>query len=78
MQMQDRVFELLEGLTSIEEISEYDELASDLGLDSLGMINLLIAIEDTFQIELDESDMEPLALQTVYDIIQLVEKYLEE
>lgn len=72
------VFELLSELTSMEEISEYDELAGDLGMDSLGMITLLVAIEDTFQIELEESDMDPLALQTVDDIVQLLEKYLEE
>ncbi|MBS5724705.1 MAG: acyl carrier protein [Clostridiales bacterium] len=78
MELRERVFELLAELTSMEEISEYDELAGDLGLDSLGMITLLVAIEDTFQIELEESDMDPLALQTVDDIVQLLEKYLEE
>ena len=78
MELRERVFELLMELTSMEEISEYDELAGDLGLDSLGMITLLVAIEDTFQIELEESDMDPLALQTVDDIVQLLEKYLEE
>ena len=56
----------------------YDELTTDLGLDSLGMISLLVALEDTFHIELDESDMDPLALQTVADIVQLIEKYMEE
>ena len=55
MELRERVFELLAELTSMEEISEYDELAGDLGLDSLGMITLLVAIEDTFQIELEES-----------------------
>lgn len=78
MELRERVFELLMELTSMEEISEYDELAGDLGLDSLGMITLLVAIEDTFHIELEESDMDPLALQTVDDIVQLLEKYLEE
>lgn len=77
MELQGRVFELLAELTAIEEISEYDELAGDLGLDSLGMITLLVAIEDTFQIELEESDMDPLVLQTVDDIIKLLGKYLE-
>ncbi len=76
MELQKRVFELLEEITQVEKISVYDELAADLGLDSLGMITLLVALEDTFHIELDESDMDPLALQTVDDIVQLVEKYL--
>ena len=76
MELQKRVFELLEEITQMEKISVYDELAADLGLDSLGMITLLVALEDTFHIELDESDMDPLALQTVDDIVQLADKYL--
>ncbi len=78
MEIQERVFELLEEITMVGEVSVYDELTTDLGLDSLGMISLLVALEDTFHIELDESDMDPLALQTVADIVQLIEKYMEE
>ncbi len=78
MDRKERVFELLEELTSVEEISAFDELAGDLGIDSLGMITLLVSIEDTFQIELEESDMDPMALQTVDDIVQLLGKYLGE
>ncbi len=77
MELQKRVFEILEEITMVEKISVYDELAADLGLDSLGMITLLVALEDNLHIELDESDMDPLALQTVEDIVQLAEKYLE-
>lgn len=76
MPIKERVFELLEGMTAMEEISVYDELAGDLGLDSLGLITLLVAIEDAFQIELDESDLDPFALQTVDDIVRLAEKYM--
>lgn len=76
MPIKEQVFELLEGLTAVEEISVYDELAGDLGMDSLGLITLLVAVEDTFQIELDESDLDPFALQTVDDIVRLAEKYV--
>ncbi len=78
MPIKERVFELLEGLTAVEEISVYDELAGDLGLDSLGLVTLLVAVEDTFQIELDESELDPFALQTVDDIVRLAEKYMKE
>lgn len=74
MPIKEQVFELLEGLTAMEEISVYDELAGDLGLDSLGLVTLLVALEDAFQIELDESDLDPFALQTVDDIVRLAEK----
>ena len=35
-------------------------------------------IEDVFEIELEESDMNPFALITVEDIIALVAKYKHE
>lgn len=55
-----------------------NNLADDLGMDSLGMIILLTMIEDSFGIELDESDMNPFALRTVQDVIDLVAKYCRD
>ena len=48
----------------------------DLALDSLRMVMLLVTLEDTFEIELDESDMNPFALVTVQDVVELAEKYV--
>lgn len=45
-------------------------------LDSLLMVTLLIEIEETFNIQLDESDMNPLELTTVKSVIDLVNKYI--
>ena len=39
------------------------------------MVMLLVMIEDVFEIELDESDMNPFKLRTVNDVINLVSKY---
>ena len=61
--------------TEVKEKSNL--LQNDLGMDSLGLIMLLTMIEDTFEIELDESDMNPFALQTVQDVIDLVTKYAD-
>ena len=61
--------------TNVKENS--NSLQNDLGMDSLGLIMLLTMIEDTFEIELDESDMNPFALQTVQDVIDLVTKYTD-
>ena len=61
--------------TNVKENSNL--LQNDLGMDSLGLIMLLTMIEDTFEIELDESDMNPFALQTVQDVIDLVTKYTD-
>ena len=51
---------------------------NDLSMDSLRMVMLLLMIEEVFAIELDESDMNPFALITVQDVIDLVSKYKGE
>lgn len=51
-------------------------LTGNLSMDSLRMVMLLVTLEDTFEIELDESDMNPFSLITVQDVINLVMKYV--
>ena len=70
-----KVVEILEDLclTSIDDTSK--TLIGDLAMDSLRMVMLLVMIEDVFEIELDESDMNPFKLRTVNDVINLVSKY---
>lgn len=75
MTTKEKIFEILFELSGIETIEEENELQSNLGLDSLNMVMLLMAIEDEFGIELDESDMNPFDLITVEDVINLTEKY---
>lgn len=73
--IKSRIYELLQELTGTDvSISENMEL-QELSIDSLRMALLLIEIEKRFDIELDESDMNPLALKTVDDIIKLAGKY---
>ncbi len=77
MNISEKVIEILKELSGKEIIREDDKLQDDIGLDSLGMVTLLVEIEDTFLIELDESDMNPYDLSCVLDVIKLVEKYSE-
>ena len=74
-ELENKVIELLEelSLTEITEISA--TLLDDLGFDSLRLVMILVSIEETFDIQLDESDMDPFALLTVADVIELVRKY---
>ena len=60
-----------------ENITLATELRDDLGLDSLQMVNLLIALEEVFQIELEETDIDPSSLRTVKDVISLTKKYTQ-
>ena len=75
-EVEKQVAEVLEELclTKIEDTSK--TLLGDLAMDSLRMVMLLVTLEDTFEIELDESDMNPFALITVQDVIELVKKYV--
>lgn len=58
--------------------AESDLLQKDLGFDSLGMVGLLLGLEDTFGFELKESDMNPFDLRSVSDVIDLVLRYRGE
>lgn len=60
-----------------ENITPTSELRDDLGLDSLQMVILLIALEDIFEIELKEADIDPALLVTVEDVISLTKKYTQ-
>lgn len=71
-----QVFEIIEELC-LSPITDADQtLLGDLSLDSLRMVMLLVTLEDNFEIELDESDMNPFVLITVNDVVDLVMKYV--
>ena len=53
------------------------DLGEDLGFDSLSLVELIVDLESRFDIEIDESDLEPKRLKTVGQIYKLVDKYLE-
>ena len=72
-----RVEEIIKKLSGAEVICESDELQGDLHMDSLALVTLLIDIEEQFDIELKESDMNPFDLTTVRDVAELVRKYTD-
>lgn len=60
-----------------ENIKPEFRLHDDLGLDSLRMVELMVELEEQFNIVIDETDLDPAELQTVDQIYALVEKYSE-
>lgn len=76
MEIIDKVKVILSELSGIETVCLEHELQSDLGLDSLQMVTLLMMLEETFQIVLDESDMNPFDLIKACHVVDLVKKYL--
>lgn len=75
MNIEEKVKEILSNLSGEETIENYSTLQADLALDSLMMVTMLVEIEEAFEIELDEADMNPFDLITVQSIIDMVAKY---
>ena len=74
--IEKEVIALLEDLCLSKITDTSQTLAEDLAMDSLRLVMLLVMIEETFDIELDESDMNPFVLITVADVAELVAKYI--
>ena len=66
MEIFDKVKNILSELSGMETICLEHELQNDLSLDSLGMVTLLIMLEENFQFVLDESDINPFDLIEEY------------
>lgn len=71
--------------TVISEVVFWEEalepdicLKSDLGFDSLGVVELIVKLEEVLNIQFEESDLDPQEIVTVRDIYELVERYVEE
>lgn len=74
--MENKVINILSELSGLENITTDMSLQGDLNFDSLMMVTLLLEIEDSLEIELNESDMNPFDLQTVEDVIKLANNYI--
>lgn len=55
------------------EITESTNIRTDLNLNSLELVNLAVAIEDEFEVEIP--DREALGIETVGDVIALIQRY---
>ena len=58
-------------------ISEETSLV-ELGIDSLMTVELVLGLEDAFNIQFNDSDLEMENLRNVRDIVNLVNKYIEQ
>lgn len=76
MDEKEKVIMILRDLSGYNDVTKESSLIDELGFDSLGMVALLIEIEDAFGIELEESDMNPFDLVRVSDVIDLTLKYI--
>lgn len=57
-------------------LTEETNIRSELGLNSLELINIAVAIEDEFDLEIP--DREVGNIETLGDAIKVIEKYMED
>lgn len=77
--MSAKIIELISGVLKCDMsvIGEEDNLV-DLGMDSLKAIELVVGLEEKFDIMIDEEDLLIENLSTVSDIQELVVRCMEE
>ena len=57
-----------------EQVTEESDIIDDLGADSLDIVDLVMTLEEEFDTEIPDEDIE--ALRTVGDIVKYVEEHL--
>ena len=74
MAVADKVIELISKQLNkpAEEIAENKEIVKDLGADSLDVVEMLMSLEEEFEISVPEEDA--VNIKTVGDIIKLIEQ----
>ena len=70
--VEEIVFGVLEPSISRSQITAEAKLADDLGADSLDVVEMLMACEEEFNLDISDKDMENIA--TVQDIVDYIHK----
>ena len=59
-----------------KDIKPESSFIDDLGADSLGLVELVLAFEEAFQIDIPDEDTEKI--RTVHDAIEYIEKHAKK
>ncbi len=70
--MYDKVVSILKSVVDIGDVTPDSKLIADLGLNSFDIINIIVAFEDEFDIEIPEKDIKKLV--TLKDAADYLEK----
>jgi len=70
-----RVINVIGELAVMNDCIKIEDDLRELGFDSLKMAEVIIAIEDEFDICFEDSALNPKFFKTVNDLIKLVETY---
>lgn len=72
----EKINQMMKLIVPIDHFSKNMSLQNDLGIDSLLLVNVLVQLEEIFDITIDISDLNPKALITMEDLYTLAEKYV--
>jgi len=74
--MEEKIITVIRDLCPIEDDIEPDRnLKEDLGIDSLRLVELLVALEEEFAIEFELTDLNAENFNIVSDLYDLVSRY---
>ena len=73
--MLEKVIEVICRYVDIDpaKLNEHTNIRSELGLNSLELVNIAVAIEDEFDVEIP--DREVMNIETLADAVRIIEKY---
>jgi len=76
--MLDRIIEIINEQLNIDDavITEETSFKDDLGVDSLDLLELVMAFEEEYNIELNPEELE--GIQTVGDVMEYIKKYTDQ
>lgn len=67
----DKVKEVIKEEFDVEDVTMDTVIREDLGADSIGLVELVMALEDEFDVEIDDSKLDEIV--TVSDIVSYIE-----
>ena len=75
--MLEKLIELICRYVDIDpaSLNENTNIRSELGLNSLELVNIAVAIEDEFEVEIP--DREVMNIETLADAVKIIEKYMD-
>lgn len=76
--MLEKIIDIIRDQLNIDdvEITEETSFKDDLGVDSLDLLELVMAFEEEYSIELDPEELE--GIQTVGDVMDFIKRYTEQ
>ena len=76
--MKEQIIKIIEGLTDYKDIDNKTDLLEEDILDSLAFIELIAELENTFNIEIQPTQVPSDTWQNIDNIVKMVEEHMEK